>query len=446
MKSDWRSTTLKDELELAYGTALTKQDRLNGSYPVFGSNGVIGYHSKYLVKGPGIIIGRKGSVGGVSYSEQDFWPIDTTFYVKLKEGNDIRFWYYLLKTLKLETMDSHSAVPGLSRDAAYNLQCFVPPLDEQQSLAGVLAALDSKIDLNDQLNIVLERTGRALFKHWFIDFEFPNEDGEPYKSSGGGMKDSELGLIPETWEAVRLADFISLDKGLSYKGKFLSQQGTPMINLGTISPDNRFIRTRLKHYSGEFRDKQQVRPGDVVIANTDITQKREVLGSPAIVPDDLDSENILFTHHIFAVRNNSTIPNLFIYYLLKLQSYRDRVQGFATGTTVLALPPDAVLDYLFAKPDNDTLNQFNVFAGLVHILSTNNDAESRNLTAIRDILLPKLMHFGVGVYYPTDSTGSTKHNRSETAEAQPLLLTSQNDSAQERQDTSSNDIQRNGQE
>jgi type I restriction enzyme S subunit len=336
------------------------------------------------------------------------------------KADPLFIFYYFRSPVGQRELLKHTSttgVPALSHPltSLKSIRVPLPPIVQQRAIADVLDCLDARIELNDKINATLEALTQAIFKHWFIDFEFPNEHLEPYKSSAGKMKDSELGLIPEAWEAVRLADFISLDKGISYKGKFLSQQGNPMINLATISPDYGFIRTGLKYYTGEFRDKQKVRPGDVVIANTDITQRRDVLGSPAIVPDDLDSENILFTHHIFAVRNNSKIPNLFIYYLLKLKSYRDRVTGFATGTTVLALPPDTVLDFLFAKPDDETLKQFNVFASLVHNLFASNNAESRNLATTRDILLPKLMHLGVGVYYPTNSAGSTKHNTSETA-------------------------------
>jgi len=268
-----------------------------------------------------------------------------------------------------------------------------PPLSEQHQIAKILSDLDSKIELNEQMNETLEAIGRAIFTHWFIDFEFPNEEGRPYKSSGGEMVYSEeLGKeIPKGWKVGEFEEFIDLDKGLSYKGEFLSDEGIPLINLGTIAPGAGFIREGLKHYVGEYKERQLVRAGDIVVANTDITQKREVLGSPAIVPPYLGSETALFTHHIFAVRNGSQLPKSFIYHLLQTTLYRDRVRGFATGTTVLALPRDAILDLTFAVPDGKLLDKFDVLYSLLFQKTNASTMQSMCLAQIREFMLPKLM-------------------------------------------------------
>lgn len=269
----------------------------------------------------------------------------------------------------------------------------IPPKHELLAIEGILSPIDEKIELNQEMNKNLEEIGKAIFRRWFIDFEFPNVDGKPYKSSGGEMVFNEdLGIeTPEEWRIGKLGQFIDLDKGLSYKGEFLSEKGIPMINLGTMAPKAGFINEGMKYYIGDYKEKHLVRAGDIVIANTDLTQKREVLGSPAIVPPYLESDNVLFTHHIYAVRNNSFLPSLFIYYLLQLGEYRDRVIGFATGTTVLALPRDAILDYNFVVPDETVLQKFNHLASLL-INRTNLCIEQdRTLSQLRDYLLPKLM-------------------------------------------------------
>jgi len=183
----WELRKLDNEIELCYGKSLPEKDRVHGNFPVFGSNGIIGYHNEYLVDGPGIIIGRKGSVGEVVYSEKNFWPIDTTYFVKLKRGGDIRFWYYFLKTQKLSRMNTHSAVPGLNRNQVYDLKACIPPISEQKSIASILSSLDDKIELNHRMNKTLESIAQAIFKHWFIDFEFPNEEGK----RGVGEGDTE---------------------------------------------------------------------------------------------------------------------------------------------------------------------------------------------------------------------------------------------------------------
>lgn len=182
---DWELKKIGDEIELCYGKGLTRKKRIFGPYPVFGSNGIVDSHNEYLVKGPGIIIGRKGSVGEVKFSKKDFWPIDTTYYVKLKEKGSIIFWYYFLLTLRLDKMNSHSAVPGLNREMVYELTKKIPAYNEQKAIAKILSDLDSKIELNRKMNKTLEAIGQALFKRWFVDFEFPCLP-ENYKFSGAG--------------------------------------------------------------------------------------------------------------------------------------------------------------------------------------------------------------------------------------------------------------------
>ena len=212
----WQESRVGDHIELAYGDGLPERARKNGSVPVFGSNGVTGFHDKALVKGPGIIIGRKGTVGQVVFSKTDFWPIDTTYYVKIKGDDDIVFWYYFLSTLGLNQMNSHSAVPGLNRDNVYEITALLPSLPEQRAIAKILFDLDEKIELNHQMNKTLESIAHAIFKRWFVDFEFPDEKGRTYKSSGGKMVESELGEIPQGWQVSNLGESGTFKNGINY--------------------------------------------------------------------------------------------------------------------------------------------------------------------------------------------------------------------------------------
>ncbi len=116
-----------DLIELKYGKALPAAERTAGEFPVYGSGGVAGLHDARLVDGPGVIVGRKGTVGAVYWSEQGFFPIDTTFYVELRRRNvPLEFAFYLLKHLGLERMNSDSAVPGLNRSNVLALEVRVP--------------------------------------------------------------------------------------------------------------------------------------------------------------------------------------------------------------------------------------------------------------------------------------------------------------------------------
>jgi type I restriction enzyme S subunit len=278
----------------------------------------------------------------------------------------------------------------------------LPPIEEQRAIACVLGALDDKIELNRRMNETLEATARALFKSWFVDFDpvrAKAEGREPRLSKTlaelfpNAFEESELGAIPKGWEIKKLGDLFSLQKGLSYKGEHLNAGGVSMVNLGCFVGRGRFETRALKQYSGEFQQRHIIHVGDLVLANTDITQKREVIGSPGIVPPSLNDDVCIFTHHVFAARFNNGFERwrLFAFYSLLRDEFRDRATGFATGTTVLALPQDAVLDFQFAAPLPALLDAFSDITQSILARKWNSDVESCRLAELRDALLPKLI-------------------------------------------------------
>jgi len=128
---DWEVGKVNDIFNLNYGSALKEEERTGTGFPVIGSSGIVGYHSKYKVKGPGIVIGRKGTLGKVTYVFENFFPIDTTYYVETKANSQGLFYeYFLLKTLKLEELNSDSAVPGLNRNIALSTKVTIAPIEK----------------------------------------------------------------------------------------------------------------------------------------------------------------------------------------------------------------------------------------------------------------------------------------------------------------------------
>ncbi len=139
----WTRRTVESIMELAYGKALPKTVRKDGPYPVYGSGGISGTHSSPLASGPGIIVGRKGTVGSLYWEAADFFAIDTVFYVVPKDGVRLNFAWYLLQTLGLENMNTDAAVPGLNRGNAYRLEFAfggAPLLDAFEAFVGPLRA------------------------------------------------------------------------------------------------------------------------------------------------------------------------------------------------------------------------------------------------------------------------------------------------------------------
>ncbi|MCH8010556.1 MAG: restriction endonuclease subunit S [Candidatus Marinimicrobia bacterium] len=129
-QEDWEEGTLGDLIELVYGKGLKRSERAGVGYPVVGSSGIVGFHSNYLVQGPGIVIGRKGTLGKTIYIEDNFYPIDTTYYVKSRiNSNSLFFEYFLLKNINFEEMNTDSAVPGLNRNIALSVELTIPPTE-----------------------------------------------------------------------------------------------------------------------------------------------------------------------------------------------------------------------------------------------------------------------------------------------------------------------------
>ncbi len=130
-----------------YGKALKQQDRAGGDYPVFGSNGIVGYHNEFLVQTPFIVVGRKGSAGEVHYSDRNGYPIDTTFYIKLENENKItiKYLFHILKSLDLKSVNTQAGVPGLNRNDAYRIGIPLPPLAVQQEIVAEIEGYQKEI-------------------------------------------------------------------------------------------------------------------------------------------------------------------------------------------------------------------------------------------------------------------------------------------------------------
>lgn len=175
---------------------------------------MIAHCEKPLNFEPVIVIGRVGAYcGSINLVTESNWVTDNAIYATAKDGNDLKFLYYLLISLDIPHTAIGSAQPLLTQSGLRVLKCKVPPLETQKEIAHILGTLDDKIELNRKMNKTLEEIAQSLYKHWFIDFEFPNEEGKPYKSSGGEMVDSELGLIPKGWRVGKVTELAKIVGG-----------------------------------------------------------------------------------------------------------------------------------------------------------------------------------------------------------------------------------------
>ena len=164
---------LGDFVTLQRGFDLPTRHRKSGSVPVVASSGIAGYHNEAKVVGPGVVIGRSGSIGGGQYIPGDFWPLNTTLWVKDFKGNNQRFAYYLLKSIDFSRFNAGAGVPTLNRNHIASLLVPAVGLESQIIIASTLSAYDDLIENNRRRIQLLEQAARLLYKEWFVHLRFP---------------------------------------------------------------------------------------------------------------------------------------------------------------------------------------------------------------------------------------------------------------------------------
>lgn len=340
----WKECKLGDVLELIYGKGLKESERIEGGFPVYGSNGIVGYHNNYLVKGPGIIIGRKGSVGEVKLSKANFFPIDTTYYVRLKNDNDIFFFYYFLITLQLNEMNTHSAVPGLNRNDIYSIDVRIPPLPEQRAIAGVLSSLDDKIDLLHRQNKTLEAMAETLFRQWFVE---PCKDG-----------------LPEGWEEGKLGDYVNITYGKNLATKNLLPSGYPVFGAnGQIG----------------FYDKYNYEQPQVLVScrgeasgKVNLSDDKSFITNNSLVLERTKNHNVTFA-------------------FLKYYSLHTDFKLYVTGSAQPQITIESLSEAKFVLPPKYLVDNSTFFVDNIELKIKSNTQQIRTLEKLRDTLLPKLM-------------------------------------------------------
>jgi type I restriction enzyme S subunit len=278
---------------------------------------------------------------------------------------------------------------------------WLPSLQEQRATVRVLGTLDDKIELNRRMSETLEAMARALFKSWFVDFDpvrakaegrdpgLPKPLADLFPSR---LVDSELGEIPEGWAVDRLADHFDAVKGVSYKGSALGGSGMPLHNLNSVYEGGGYKFEGIKYYSGEYAQRHIVRPGDLIVANTEQGHDRLLIGYAAIVPG-LFGDRGIASHHIYRLKRKSDSPltTAFLCHLLNSPQMHDVVSGYANGTTVNMLPIDGVQKPEIVCPPEPLVAAFDSLASTAEQRREEMMSESRTLAALRDALLPKLI-------------------------------------------------------
>jgi type I restriction enzyme S subunit len=280
--------------------------------------------------------------------------------------------------------------------------CHPPSEGEMLGITTILGTLDDKIELNRKTNETLEAMAKALFKSWFVDFDpvrakaegrptgLPADISDLFPDS---FEDSELGEIPSGWEIALLGDHIDLIKGRSYKSDELNPSTTALVTLKSFQRNGGYRPDGLKGFTGEYKEQQVVKPGELVIALTDVTQAADVIGRPAIVKSDSHCSTLVASLDVGIVRPKATgcFSTPYLYFLMLTPRYVQHILGYTSGTTVLHLAKDGASNFPLPIGSLPLLNHF---AQLADSILRQVDASARQselLAKTRDALLPKLI-------------------------------------------------------
>ncbi len=357
MNPKWKSCLLGDILTLQRGFDITKKEQKQGSVPVISSSGINSYHDIAKVKGPGVVIGRKGSLGTVFYIEEDYWPHDTTLWIKDFHGNVPKFTYYFLSTLNLANFDVGASNPTLNRNHIHLLPIYWPPIPTQHKIASILSAYNDLIENNIRRIAILEEMAQTIYQEWFVNFRYPGHEKDT-------MVESELGMIPERWGKVTVGDLVKrIPNGKKYDNKTVNSFGAvPVLDQG---------RSGIIGYHDNEPDVQASR-GNPVIVFANHTCYQRIIQFPFST-----IQNVLpFTPNLEHNRN--------IYWLhwvtkdlVKFNDYKGHWPEFVSKN--LLLPPVTLC--------NDFGDKIKVLVEQIYLL----EKKKENLRRTREILLPKLI-------------------------------------------------------
>ncbi|MCP1663309.1 MULTISPECIES: restriction endonuclease subunit S [Methanocalculus] len=381
MAGKWNKISLGEVLTFQRGFDITKAEQKNGSYPVFSSSGYKSNHSEYKVRGPGVIIGRKGTLGTVFYSKTNFWPHDTTLWVRDFHNNEPKFAYYFLQTMGFERLDAGASNPTLNRNHIHTLKIKWPPLPTQHKIAAILSAYDDLIENNTRRIKILEEMAQNLYREWFVKFRFPGHEHAQFV-------DSPLGRIPEGWEVMELRNIVVLCRNgvqpKEYPEEIFEYFSFPAYDSGKLPAIEK---------GSEIKSSKYLVPQDCVL----VPKLNPHISRVWLPKPKNNLRSIASTEYLILEPKRGS--SAYYYVFFSRPEMIEKLAGRADGTSTShkRLKPVDFLDQLVVMPPDSITDSFDLqIIPMMDIIDTLINTNT-TLRTTRDLLLPKLISGGVDV-------------------------------------------------
>jgi len=391
--NNWDQKTFGEFISIKRGYDLTSQQRKTGNVPVFGAAGHNGYHNESKVKAPGIVIGRSGgSFGQVHFATKDFWPHNTAMYVTDFKGNDPYFAFYLLKLLDFSALNSGSAQPSLNRNFLYPVKVRTPKPCVQAKIGKLLRNLDEKIELNNKINAELEAMAKLIYDYWFVQFDFPDANGKPYKSSGGKMvynEELKREIPEEGWDCGYIDEECTVKNGFAFKSESYTNTGY------TIVRTKNFVRgsvelgdmAYISHDEAKKFERYNLNKFDFLLVMVGASVGKNVVVNSNILPA-LQNQNMWCFRSKHSVQHftNQLLKRIVIEQLSTSSGSAREFFKKASFKESKFANPDLSLKRLFCEKVESVFDRIDIIKN-----------ENQKLIELRDWLLPMLMNGQVTV-------------------------------------------------
>ena len=345
-----------------------KKPSSEGSIPIYGGNGVLGYTDQNNQDGESLIIGRVGAYCGCVYSHYGkCWISDNAIVGKVKEGNDFYYCYYLLKRLNLNSRHVGSGQPLMTQEILNNIEINICDYETQRKIGKILKNIDDKINLNNEINNNLYDEMQTLYNEWFRNFSEFKET--PFK-------DTVLGKIPEKFNVDSIYAISNIIYGAPFKSKLFNEEknGMPIIRIRDLKEQNMKTYTPEKHPKGYLLQK-----GDITVGM-----------DGEFRPYFWGNGEAWLNQRVCVFDNKRKKGKAFLYYTLK--PLLDFIEKTEVATTVIHIGKNDFDEFKIVLPDEETLNEFDEITDPMVWQIVQNMIQNHKLEQLRDTLLPKLMN------------------------------------------------------
>lgn len=377
---------LRELLKIYNGT---KYDHLNkGDIPLYGSGGLMSHVDEALYSGEAILLPRKGTLSNIMYVNESFWTVDTMYYAVVNDKlADAFYLYSYLSQLDLSNLDSGSTLPSMTKSAYESIVVKLPDLNIQKAVANILFHIRKKLEINNQINQELEAMAKTLYDYWFVQFDFPDQNGNPYKSSGGKMVyNPELKReIPEGWGVEALKEFESK----IITGKTPSRANSdnfggeiPFITIGDIRGNTFIYRT----------SETLTNLGASVQQNKYLPESSLCVSCIATVGEiGFTTEWSHTNQQINSIVFEDDTNRYYLYFALK--NYFENANASAkTGNTFANMNKEDFSGIRIILPSKEIKNNFHEISDSYFAQIKCLQGQNQEFTQLRDWLLPMLMN------------------------------------------------------